>query len=227
MKKPESRSDEAYQQIKLMLLRDQLQPGQKLRYQEIAKGLGMSQTPVMLALVRLENDGLVRSRPNRGYYVPEIDLEEAKELYDIRLMVEVPLLGNTVETISDQQIAELEELLESHAAVREGSYSRERIWRDARFHLALAACSGHRVALNILRRVFDLLYLRYRPPLATTQRIHTTEREHREFFEALTSREPERCMAVMRDHIEHGRQFILESLPSRGEPQEALHLLDE
>lgn len=59
MKNAQTLVEKAYQQIKLMLLNDELVAGQKLRYQDIAKRLEMSQTPVNLALVRLENEGLV------------------------------------------------------------------------------------------------------------------------------------------------------------------------
>ena len=227
MKKPVTRVDEAYQQIKLMLLMDQLHSGQKLRYQDIAKRLDMSQTPVMMALVRLENEGLVRSQTNRGFYVPEIDLEEARELYDIRMMIEVPLLERTAQRITDQELAKLEGLMDTHAALREGAYSRERLWRDAKFHLALAACSGHGMAVNILRRVFDLLYLRYRPAQATPQRINDTDHEHRAFFTALAERRVEEGMELLRSHIEHGRQYVLGSLPQGGQSGEPFRLLDE
>ncbi len=227
MKKPATRVDEAYQQIKLMLLMDELQCGQKLRYQEIAKRLGMSQTPVMMALVRLENEGLVYSRTNRGFYVPLIDLEEAKELYDMRVMIEVPLLKRSIERLTDKQLAELEALLQAHSAVVEGSYSRERLWRDAKFHLALATCSGHGVAVSTLRRVFDLLYLRYRPAQAGPERLVETEREHRAFFAALANRQVKQAMSLLREHIEHGREFVLDSLPPRNESKEAYRLLDD
>lgn len=227
MKKPVTRVDEAYQQIKLMLLMDQLQSGQKLRYQEISKKLGMSQTPVMMALVRLENEGLVYSRTNRGFYVPAIDLEEARELYDIRVMIEVPLLERTIKRITDQEMAELESLLQAHSSVLKGSYSRERLWRDAKFHLALASCSGHGVAVNILRRVFDMLYLRYRPAQASPQRIVETEREHWAFFSALANRQVQQSMSLLKEHIDHGREFVLESLPPRSKSKEAFRLLDE
>jgi DNA-binding GntR family transcriptional regulator len=227
MNKPATRMEEAYKNIKRMLLMDQLEVGQKLRYQEIAKKLGMSQTPVMMALVRLEDEGLVKSRTNRGFYVPLIDLEEAKQLYDMRIMLEIPLLKKTIRHITDEQIDELRKLMKAHSILVEGSYSRERLWADAKFHLALAACSRHWVALKTLRQIFDLLYLRYRPVKVNQQRIEATAREHRVFFEALGDRNLKQAVSLLKKHIEHSRDIALKSLPPSDEPQEPIFKLLE
>ncbi len=75
-----------------MFLLNELVAGQKLRYQDIARRLLMSQTPVIQALSPSGNEGLVASEANKGFYVPELDLEEARQLYDVRLALEVHLV---------------------------------------------------------------------------------------------------------------------------------------
>ncbi|MFZ5585235.1 MAG: GntR family transcriptional regulator [Thermodesulfobacteriota bacterium] len=214
--------EKAYSQLKHMFLTDQLVHGQKLRYQDLAKRLGMSQTPVIMALVRLEDEGLVRSEANKGYFVPELDLEEARELYEVRLLLEVFLIPKVVDNLTEQSLAELEALRRAHKEVRGTVYQRERLWRDAQLHLALAATSGNQVVTLILRRVFDLLYLRYRPEILSPQRFDEAEGEHAAIFEALRARDGVAAAELLRQHVERGQWHILNGLRQQMERRESM-----
>jgi DNA-binding GntR family transcriptional regulator len=214
--------DKAYAQLKHMFLSDQLVSGQKLRYQDLAKRLGMSQTPVIMALVRLEDEGLVQSEANKGYFVPELDLEEARELYEVRLLLEVFLVPKVVDNLTDQSLAELEALRQSHRQVRGQVYQRERLWRDAQLHVALASLSGNQVVTRILRQVFDLLYLRYRPEILSPGRLEEAEAEHAALFEALRDRDALAAAELLRQHVERGQWHILNGLRQQVEAREAM-----
>jgi DNA-binding GntR family transcriptional regulator len=212
MKGASNLSERAYRQLKNMFLTDQLVSGQKLPYQDLAKRLDMSQTPVMMALVRLEYEGLVRSEANKGFYVPALDLNEAKELYGVRLLLEVHLMPSVIENMCDERLSEVESLLEAHRQVRGPVYKRERLLRDADFHLGIAAVSGNLVIGSILGRVFDLLYLRYKPEILSALRQDEAEVEHLSIFEALRGRDPSAAAGRLREHIARGRDRILTGL---------------
>lgn len=215
--------DKAYRQIKNMLLTDQLVSGQKLPYQDLAKRLGMSQTPVIMALVRLEYEGLVRSEANRGYFVPPIDLNEARELYEVRILLEVSLIPSVIQSLNDGLLAEIKALRDAHRKIRGQVYQRERLLRDAHFHLGLAAVSGNQVVVKILVRVFDLLYLRYRPEILSPQRLDEAEEEHQAIFEALSARDETLASRRLRGHLIRGKDRILAGL--RDEERQRQHLL--
>lgn len=204
-----SLSDRAYQHIKRMLLVNQLIAGQKIRYRDIAKKLNVSQTPVILALTRLENEGLVRSEANKGFRVPELDLEEARELYEVRTLIEAWLVKGTAKNITDEQIKKFEGLMAEHQAIRGEAYCRERLWCDARLHLALASFSGQRIGFKVLREIFDRLYLRYRPERLTAARMQESEEEHNKLLEALKKRDSRKAASVLEAHINRGRVCML------------------
>lgn len=212
MKGASTLSDKAYRQIKNMFLTDQLVSGQKLPYQDLAKRLGMSQTPVMMALVRLEYEGLVRSEANKGFFVPAIDLNEARELYEVRILLEVFLIPAVVQNMDDDRLAEMEILREAHRQVRGPVYQRELLLRDAHFHLAMAAISGNQVVAQILGRVFDLLYLRYKPEILSPLRQDEAESEHQGVFEALRTRDASVAAKLLREHLVRGQDRILTGL---------------
>lgn len=217
-----SLSDTAYHHIKRMLLVNELIAGQKIRYRDIAKKLNVSQTPVILALTRLENEGLVRSEANKGFRVPELDLEEARELYQVRAVIEVWLVKETTKKITGEQLKKIEKLAKEHRSILGEIYTRERLWADARMHLALASFSGHRIGYKMLREVFDRLYLRYRPEHLSTVRMNETEKEHKDLLDALKKHDERKAASVMEDHIIRGQERMLAGIKQDMEMRDTL-----
>ncbi|MCB2226782.1 MAG: GntR family transcriptional regulator [Desulfarculaceae bacterium] len=224
MKHSGTLAEKAYQQIKLMLLHDELVAGQKLRYQDIAKKLNMSQTPVILALSRLENEGLVSSEVNKGYAVPELDLEEARELYELRVLLEGFLAAKAAERATEQNLNELRELLNVHRSVRGEVYCRERLWCDARIHLAIAKISGQKNGAVYLRQLFDRIYLRYRPERLSTERLSEAEAQHEELFKALAAHDAPAAESLMRQHVSVGQQRMLKGIEQMVEERNKVKL---
>jgi DNA-binding GntR family transcriptional regulator len=224
LKNAQTLVEKAYQQIKLMLLNDELVAGQKLRYQDIAKRLEMSQTPVNLALVRLENEGLVHWEANKGYSVPELDLEEALELYELRVLLEGFLVEKAAERISDDELSELRLLLDGHRSVRGEVYCRERLWCDARIHLAIARYSGHKNGTVYLRQLFDRIYLRYRPERLSIERLNEAENQHEDLFKALAAHDVQGARQVMTHHVSMGQQRMLKGIRNQVEERSRIKL---
>ncbi|MCF8043127.1 MAG: GntR family transcriptional regulator [Desulfarculaceae bacterium] len=224
MKNSQTLVEKAYQQIKLMLLNDELVAGQKLRYQDIAKRLDMSQTPVNLALVRLENEELVHWEANKGYSVPELDLEEARELYELRVLLEGFLVAQAALRVTDDNLAELRLLLDGHRSVRGEVYCRERLWCDARIHMAIARFSGHKNGVSYLHQLFDRIYLRYRPERLSIERLTEAEQQHEDLFKALTAHDVEQAKEVMTHHISMGQQRMLRGIRTQVEERSRVQL---
>src|SRR3970040_656991 len=84
----ENLSARVYNQIKRLILCNEIMPGQKLHHQELSERLGVSRTPVREALTRLVQEGYVSLLPNRGFTCKEIGMQEAEELYDLREAME-------------------------------------------------------------------------------------------------------------------------------------------
>jgi DNA-binding GntR family transcriptional regulator len=206
------RAEAAYRQIKRMLVVDQLVAGQKIRYQDLSKKLQMSQTPVIQALTRLENEVLVKSEANKGFFVPELNLNEARELYELRVIIEEFLVQQTAQRITDSQLIQLSEIMAEHASVIGEIYTRQRLWLDARVHLTMASFSGHEVGHKTLANIFDRLYLRYRPERLSATRMNETKTEHQYLLRALRSRDPIEAAKVLRDHVCRGQKRMLAGL---------------
>jgi DNA-binding GntR family transcriptional regulator len=78
----------AYLAVREEILRGQLRPGTALSRRRLARDLGMSVVPVSDALRRLEDDGLVESRPRAGTRVRVPTERDIRELYELREALE-------------------------------------------------------------------------------------------------------------------------------------------
>jgi len=83
-----SLSEPIYESLKALILNKELKPGEKLVQEKIALKLGVSRTPLMIALQRLEHELLVESIPRRGMYVRDFSVKEMIEVYYCRESIE-------------------------------------------------------------------------------------------------------------------------------------------
>jgi DNA-binding GntR family transcriptional regulator len=164
--KPTSREttdhvETAYDGIRMMLLHNEILPGRKISYRQLAEKLHMSLTPVIQALKRLEYQGLVRHEPNRGYFTEPMSLQEIQEIYDMREILEISLLPDGIKNLDEAAIRRLRQLVEAVNSANTANDLNQRIQKDREFHLTLAEISGKRIPVQMLRYLFDLLYLKY------------------------------------------------------------------
>ena len=85
-----------------MLFHKEIGSGQKIACRDLANRLRMSPTPVIQALKWLEFQGLIRHEPDRGYYTEPFSLEEVEEIYELREVVEVSLIPETLKRLDEE-----------------------------------------------------------------------------------------------------------------------------
>jgi DNA-binding GntR family transcriptional regulator len=195
-------------------------PGQKISYRILAERLGMSLTPVIQALKRLEFQGLVRHEPNRGYFTEPISLQEIREIYEVREALEVSLLPEAIDRLDEQGIQGLKRILDRRLSDADGDDLNERLIRDREFHLALASLSGRGIQLQILRNMYDLLYLKYRGSLLFVASKETVGSEHQNIYDAVVTRDPGKAQAALAKHFERIKAKALAALSQMISEQE-------
>jgi len=214
-KKKKSTDDftrEAYQGIRRMFFVNEITPGQKISYGDLAKRLGMSTTPVIQALKRLEDQGLVRHEPNRGYYTESISLKEIVEIYEFRELIETSLLPKTIAALNKKKLARLKKALDNHLQAVRDIYLKERLVRDMEFHLVLAGLSGCTIQLNTLKSLFDLLYLKYRGNVLFATPMDTVDSEHIKIYNYLADSDLEGATRILQQHISNVKAYAIASI---------------
>ncbi len=214
--------EEAYQRIKEMLYLNQLAPGQKIHYEDMSRRLNISVTPVIQALNRLEASGLVEYVPNKGYFLGEINEQEARDLYEAREALELYLIPKVVERITNKKLDEVRKSFARQRMEQSHQARRQFILVDAEFHLRIARISGNEVICRMLKDVFEKIFLKYRPEYLHSDTFKGIYREHKELLEALRQRNVDKAMETTRAHLAAGAERIIGSLRAQSEGESML-----
>ncbi len=200
----------AYMGIRQMLFYNEIIPGQKIKYQDLADRLDVSITPVIHALKWLEFKGIVRHEPNKGYCVNEVSLQEIREIYETRLVLEVAILPQTIDNLDESGIHLLQASLDSFEEMVKESNHYGRLMTDMKFHFTLASLSQCRIQLKMLEELFDLLFLKYSRNLVLTSIMETSLHEHQKIFESLKTRNLREVQNILSGHLKNVKDHILE-----------------
>ncbi len=112
--------EEAYTVLRDWIVDGTLKPAQQLRDKELAELLGVSRTPIREALLRLEDEGFVQTKPNRSTTVSPIYAHEVLHLYSIGWTLDRLAMEQAFEKIGDEHLQRMEKInLELKKAIEE------------------------------------------------------------------------------------------------------------
>jgi DNA-binding GntR family transcriptional regulator len=186
--------------ITTAIVERRLTPGTKLAEQQIADIFQVSRTLVRQALNQLSRDRLVTLEPARGAFVAMPSVEEARQVFEVRALLEAALVRQLAARITDVQIAQLRSHLrdEREAIARTDVSGRTRLLAD--FHVVLARLLGNEVLAQLLADLLSrssLISLMY-------QSAHSAEHsqdEHVQIVEALARRDARAAVRLMQQHL--------------------------
>lgn len=202
----------AYEGIKKILFTNEIPPGKKISYRQLAEHLGMSLTPIIQALKRLEFQGLVRYEQNKGYSTEPMSMQEVAEIYDMRELIEISLLPDIIKNLNEDGIKRLHDILKTRNKSNEDTYLNEQLLHDKEFHLALAELSGRKIQIQILQYLFDLLYLKYGGSLLFIQAKDPVGSQHQQIFNAVVSHDADAAGKALKAHFSKIRFQALKAL---------------
>lgn len=208
----EDYTQEAYTGIRRMFFHNEIIPGQKISYRDLAERLNMSSTPIIQALKRLEFQGFVRHEPNRGYYTEKISIKEITEIYDFREVIERALLPVAIMKINAHGLERLKLALESHLSAVRDIYLKERLMKDMEFHLTLAELSECTLQINTLKHLFDLLYLKYRGNILFVTPMERVDDEHSRLYALIAQGDADGACEILRQHISNVKHHAIVSI---------------
>ncbi len=209
--KRESLGRLAYERIKGDILDERLLPRQPLIEAELAAKYGVSKTPVREALLSLAREGLVEMSSFRGGRVRDFTADDAREIYELRELLEPFALRRAVPRLTDGDRRSLRDLLDKARAAAEGGDRRELSRLNSAFHSSLVArCRNEKVIeiLAHLRNQVRVMSLRFWNVRAT----HLREAEqHEAILTAVEAGQADRAAELLGEHIsEFGERYIRE-----------------
>ena len=194
-------ADEAvYGAIRRAMHAGRLAPGTKLQEPVLARVMKVSRERVRKALHRLVHEGWLTAVPNRGTFVPSLSIEEMREIYDVRGMLEAAV----VRRLADRPEPAARRLKAHVAAERaaERRNDRGRLFElSGEFHILLAELCGNRELGKLLRAMMTRSTMHF--SLSAPERLHNCAgpHEHGDIAEAILSGKGDKAARLMSAHL--------------------------
>jgi DNA-binding GntR family transcriptional regulator len=182
------------------IVEHRLHPGTKLAEQKLADHFGVSRTLVRQALFQLSQHRLIKLEPARGAFVATHSVEEAKQVFEVRRMLEIEMTRQFVRLVTPGKIKALQaHVAEERKAVQNNDVTgRTELLGD--FHVRMAELMGNQVLADMLGDLISrcaLITLMYQSSHAAE---HSND-EHADIVKALAARDEARAVQLMDDHL--------------------------
>ena len=209
---PLSLSERAYHEIRRMIVRLDLAPGDVIREELLQETLGMGRTPIREALQRLVRDQFVTVISRRGMYVSSIDVGDLALLYETRAILEPYAMRLACARGTTESWDEMAALLEGAAA---DSSPVELLEIDRRCRELVWAAADNRFLTDHLDMLYahsDRLWHLY---LGDVADLHGMIAEHREILAALRGNDADRAAELIEAHMHRFDQQIRNAVRRR------------
>ena len=190
----------AYKSIRDGILAGQVKPGEWLRQDALAQKLGVSQATVREALNRLVTDGLAVHVPHKGVKAITISVEDLRDIYDTRALLEGLANELAASQISQQGLERMRELLPDTVVSANSQSTGMARTANRQFHWVAIRASGRSHLIRILDQLWVLI-----DPYMVYGRFWNAEQAHQKRIEG--------SVLDLEDHTR-----LLESLEKRDGP---------
>jgi DNA-binding GntR family transcriptional regulator len=213
-------AEKAYLLIRAKILKGELAVGHPLSRRKLAADFDMSFLPISEAIQRLENEGLVESRPRVGTRVRVPTAQDLRDRYIIREALETQSARLFCEKASSSERREilamadrLEQMIANPAAdheEKERQFSIQALHVD--FHMRIAECTGCAPLIDLLEKNHLLIFNWFYDVSAGYQ---MAPRRHRMLAEVITGDDPDQAALEMGRHVRSGMEDIEQGIEGR------------
>lgn len=190
------------QDIAAAIVEKRLPPGTWLREEALARVYAVSRTKVRAALLMLAKDKLVETIPDKGTFVSQPSVQEAREVFSVRRVLESEVVRLFVAKATARDYDVLEQHIRFERSTLQSPTAgtvREKLLGD--FHVALAELTGHRVLTELVRELVarsSLIAMLYQ----STNDPHCSSDEHAEFLRVCRTGNAEAAVRNMMEHLD-------------------------
>lgn len=195
-----------YDALRRAIIEGELGAGEPLRQDEIAGLFNVSRIPVREAISRLEENGLVQSVRFKGAVVSGLSAKEAREIQNLRALLEPEIIRHSVPNLSPEQLTHARECYQQFAdstdSLRWGELNRQ-------FHAALYSACDMPYHLAIANNAMDRIDRYLRGQLLKPNGLERANADHCAILKACEQRDADTAARQVRAHILEVRDDIL------------------
>lgn len=215
--------NDIYERMVASILDHRLPPGTKLIEDRLAAAFGVSRTRIRPVLIRLANERIATLTPNRGATVTQPSESEAREVFEVRRLIEPTLIECFIDRATSLDIESLSRCIADEEAARAIGDARRAVRLAGDFHLYIAGASGHQTLGRILREMVSrtsLVLMTYggRHAQAAASGALCGCQEHRALLDTIGLRDAREAARQVRAHLVQLEAQLVFALPVEGVP---------
>lgn len=207
--------EEIVERIFEAIIEQRLPPGTKLSEAALCKAFGVGRMRIRQSLLLLASREVVALLPNRGAFVASPSAEQAREVFEARLMIEPNVARLAAERATDADLAKLERHLALEHEAHHGSRRRDAIRLSGQFHVLLAEIADNAVTLRMVKELVtrtSLIIGIFGSPGVSNCR----DEDHYQIFTAFRIRDTEAAAQLMSEHLRRIQEHLELNGPAEG-----------
>jgi DNA-binding GntR family transcriptional regulator len=187
-------------------------PGERLVERELCEEMQISRPSLREALRALEAEKLIINIPHRGPFVASISIEEAKDLYAIRALLESFAAQEFARLADDATIQKLGQAVAELRQATEAGEKQTLLERGAKFYDILLGGCGNQLVVEILKSLFLRIKILRSTSLNKPERSDASLREIEAIYDAIAARKVLQARRLARTHVVNAEKSALEVL---------------
>lgn len=215
---------QVYDQVHQAIVERRLEPGTKLGEEALCEIYGVSRAQIRRVLVDLSHAKVVELRPNRGAYVAQPSVREARHVFEARRAIEAAIVERAVNRVTDANLGKLREIVEADREALARGDSEMSIKLSGDFHLCLGEIAGNQVLSEILVELVSrssLIIAAY----GHARQSDCSAEEHSHLIEALRIGDVEKTVTAMAEHLSHIEDLLNLTPDEPRKPANSLSIL--
>jgi DNA-binding GntR family transcriptional regulator len=205
-----SLTSQAHKVLRAAIISGELAPGRLYSVYELAAVLGVSRTPVREALIRLASESMVRFERNRGVRILQTTAHDLEEVFELRLLLEVPATRRAATQMDATALAALRRSYQAMCRAAESGDEAGLLKYDRRFHDALLRASGNDRLAAQVGSLRDMVLTRGLCTAGASRSLADIAEEHAGVLAHVEARDPDSAAAAMRAHLVHTARLLIQ-----------------
>jgi DNA-binding GntR family transcriptional regulator len=211
-KRPPTAQEAVLTELRRAIAAGELAPGEQVLQDALADRFGVSRVPLREALKILEGEGQVTYRPHRGYFIAELDMEDLREVYRIRDLLESEALEAAVARLTDDDLDDLGRALEDIDAAAATDDISSMAKANRLFHLGIVEAAGMPRLSRLVRILWDATDVYRARYYADAKHRRDVHAEHEAILRSLRARDVEAAKKLLREHRDHAVRTLEASM---------------
>ena len=200
---------DAFTILRQRILTGDLAPGTRHSVYRLADELGISRTPAREAVLRLADLGLVTIERNRGITIRGVRAEDVRDVFELRLLLEVPAAAAAAAHVDDALAERLRDALDAMRRAAADGDEATFMRHDRDLHAALGEALGNARLSQEVDRLRDSIQVRGVSTVDRARSLIEVAEEHAPIVGAVIAGDPAAAASAMREHLVHTAALLL------------------